>query len=67
MKRDPRNLLAIAFVVAGVLPVVIWLIRWAQQSLTFELAVQVALIAVLFVVLWRIRVAWENKHPGRRR
>ncbi len=68
MKRDPRNLLALAFVLAGVIPVVIWLAAWAERSMTFEQAVEIALVAVLLVVVWRIRIAWEGRNQkGTRR
>jgi hypothetical protein len=67
MKRDPRNLLAVIFVLAGVVPIVIWLGAWAQRRLTIDLAVQIALAVVLLVVVWRIRTAWEKKHPKGRK
>ena len=47
------DLLAILFVVAGGIPVIIWLGSWLYQSATPEQLVDGALIViVLYVVLW---------------
>ena len=65
MKRDPRNLLAISFVLAGLIPIVIWLIAWAQRSLRAEQLVQIGLVLVLLIIVWRVRVAWEKRNARR--
>ena len=56
-----RDLLAILFVVAGAIPIVMWLGSWLYHSATREQLVNGALIVVaLYVVLW-IRKRREKK------
>jgi Flp pilus assembly protein TadB len=48
-----RDLLAILFVIAGGIPVIIWLGSWLYHSATREQLVNGALIVIaLYVVLW---------------
>ena len=67
MNRDPRNVLAIVFVLAGLAPILLWLIAWAQRSLTPAHLVQAAIIVGMLAVVWRIRRAWEKHHRGGRK
>jgi len=56
-----RDILAILFVVAGGIPVIMWLGSWLYHSATREQLVNGALIVIaLYVVLW-IRKRLEKK------
>jgi hypothetical protein len=63
--RDPRNLLAIVFVLAGLIPILIWLVGWAQQNMRAEQLVQIGLVLACLIIVWRLRVAWEKRNARR--
>ena len=65
MRRDPRNLLAIVFVLAGLIPILIWLVGWAQQNMRADQLVQIGLVLALLIIVWRVRVAWEKRNARR--
>ena len=67
MNRDPRNALAVVFVLAGLIPILFWLIAWAQRSLAPDHLVQAAIIIGMLAVVWWIRKAWEKHHRGGRK
>ena len=62
MRRlDPRNLLAILFVIAGGIPIVVWLGSWLYHSMRLEHVAQAALIVILLYFAWWIRKRFEKK------
>jgi drug/metabolite transporter (DMT)-like permease len=61
MRRlDPRNILAILFVLAGALPVAWWLGSWLYNSATRAQIVQAALVMVVLYVAWWFRKRAEK-------
>jgi hypothetical protein len=58
---DVRNLLAILFVIAGVLPIAWWLGVWAYHSLRQEHVIQVGLVLVVLYAAWWIRRRLDRK------
>jgi len=60
-KRDARNVLAVLFVIAGAIPIVVWLGSWLYHSMRPEHLVQIALIAIVLYFTWWIRKRLEKK------
>ena len=60
-RRDLRDILAIVFVLAGVLPIVLWLGSWLSHSMNAQHIVQAVLIVVLLYVAWWIRKRLEKR------
>ncbi len=62
MRRfDARNVLAILFVIAGAIPIVVWLASWLYRSMTFDHLVQGALIVIVLTLAWWMRKRFEKK------
>jgi Flp pilus assembly protein TadB len=60
-KRDARNVLAVLFVIAGAIPIVVWLGSWLYHSMQAEHLVQIALIVIVLYLTWWIRKRLEKK------
>lgn len=58
---DARNILAFVFVIAGAIPIVVWLSVWLYHSMKFEHVVQAVLIIVVLYFTWWFRKRFEKK------
>jgi hypothetical protein len=62
MRRlDARNVLAILFVVAGAIPIVVWLGGKLYHSMKLEHVVQIVLVVVMLYFVWWVRKRMEKK------
>jgi hypothetical protein len=62
MRRlDTRNILAILFVVAGAIPIVVWLGSWFYHSATREQMIQAGLVVIVLYFAWWFRKRFEKK------
>ncbi|MGD0266886.1 MAG: hypothetical protein ABSD47_18315 [Candidatus Methylomirabilota bacterium] len=62
MRRlDARNILAILFVVAGAIPIVVWLASWVYHNMKPEHLVQAVVILIALYLAWWFRKRLERK------
>ena len=60
-KLDTRNVLAVLFVIAGGVPIVIWLGAWLYHSATREQILQAGLVVIVLYFVWWLRKRHEKK------
>lgn len=60
-KLDARNVLAILFVIAGAVPIVVWLASWAYHNMKPEHLVQAVVIVIALWLAWWFRKRLEKK------
>jgi hypothetical protein len=61
MRRpDPRNILAVAFVIAGAVPIAWWLGAWLYNIATRAQIIQATLVVVVLYVAWWFRKRAEK-------
>jgi Flp pilus assembly protein TadB len=62
MRRlDTRNVLAVLFVIAGAVPIVVWLGSWLYHSATREQILQGGLVVMVLYFIWWLRKRHEKK------
>jgi hypothetical protein len=59
--RDPRDILAIIFVLAGVLPIAWWVGSWVFRSMKAAHLVQGMLVVVALALAWWFRKRLEGR------